>query len=420
MPRPIAISLSPNAEGEDVSLAWHVLLHPSHWYHEAALAQTTSMLGRHVGNRFVTLASSGRSALYMLLKGLGIKSSDEVIIQAFTCLAVPEPILWVGARPVYADMAPRSFTIDVHEVAKKITPRTKAIIIQHTFGIPGPIQELRELTKGRGIYLIEDCAHALGGTLNGEQLGTLSDAAILSFGRDKMLSSVYGGAVVTADGELSRKIQTMQAQLDFPPSRWVIQQLLHPIIFYFALPVYFALSVGQRMIQLSQGLGLISKAVLKTERRGQRPAHIRWRYAPALAYLLQTQIAKLEEFTARRQSIAQRYFTALSGFGFSLPRVPDDSHPAWLRFPLLIKNRDEFLSLARRHHMMLGDWYDAPLVPKDFTPYIFQYEVGSCPIAEDAAAHTINLPTYPTLTDEQVDRVIEFTKRHAKPYYESR
>lgn len=420
MRRPIAISLSPNAEGEDVSLAWHILMRPSHWYHERALPQAAAALSRHVGNRFIVLTSSGRSALYNLLKAMHIKSGDEVILQAFTCLAVPEPILWVGAAPVYADVAPRRFTIDVDEVKKKITPRTKAIIIQHTFGIPGPIKELHQLAKERGIYLIEDCAHSLGGTLAGQPLGTFSDAAILSFGRDKTISSVYGGAVITGNHALAADMQNLQKKLDFPPPGWIMQQLLHPIIFYFAMPSYFTFSIGQRLIQLSQALSLVSKAVTKSERRGKRPAHIRWRYAPALAYLLQTQIAKLEEFTARRQSIAQRYFTALSEFGFSLPRVPDGSHPAWLRFPLLVKNRDEFLRTARRHRMLLGDWYDAPLVPKDFTPYIFQYQAGSCPIAEESADHAINLPTYPTLTDEQVDQVIEFTKRHAQPYYETR
>lgn len=420
MSRPVAISLSPNAEAEDISLAWHILMRPSHWYHEPALAQAAAMLSRHVSNQFVALTSSGRSALYTLLKALNIKSDDEVMLQAFTCLAVPEPILWVGATPVYADISPRRFTIDVNEVKKKITPRTKAIIIQHTFGIPGPIQELHQLAQERGIYLIEDCAHSLGSTLDGQPLGTFGDAAIFSFGRDKTLSSVYGGAIVTGNHALSMSVQNLQKKLAYPPSMWIIQQLLHPIIFYFALPSYFTFSLGQRLIQIAQGLGLVSKAVTQSERRGFRPSHIRWRYAPALAYLLQTQIAKVEEFTARRQSIAQRYFTALSQFGFSLPRVPENSHPAWLRFPLLVKNRDEFLQVAKHNHLLLGDWYDAPLVPKDFTPHIFQYPAGSCPIAEDAAAHTINLPTYPTLTDEQVDEVIEFTKRRAIPYYETR
>lgn len=420
MKRPIAISLSPNADGEDVSLAWHILMRPSHWHHQPALAQTTAMLSRHVGNQFITLTSSGRSALYTLLKSLQIKRGDEVILQAFTCLAVPEPILWTGATPVYADMAPRRFTIDIDDVRKKITPRTRAIVVQHTFGIPGPVKELRQLAQERGIYLIEDCAHSLGSTLAGQPLGTFGDAAIFSFGRDKTLSSVYGGAIVTGNHTLNMATHSLQKKLADPPSGWIIQQLLHPIIFYFALPSYFTFSFGQRLIQLAQGLGVLSKAVTTSERRGLPPAHIRWRYAPALCYLLQAQIAKLEEFTARRQSIAQRYFTALSNFGFSLPRVPENSHPTWLRFPLLVKNRDAFLHLARQHHMLLGDWYDAPLVPKDFTPYIFQYEDGSCPIAEEAAAHTINLPTYPTLTDEQVDRVIEFTKHHATPYYETR
>ena len=305
-------------------------------------------------------------------------------------------------------------------MAKKITNKTKAIIIQHTFGMSADIEAIKQFAASHNIFVIEDCAHALGSTYKNQPLGTLTDAAIYSFGRDKSLSSVFGGAIAVKNTKLLSKVQSIARTYKPVPAFWVMQQLLHPVIFNAALPFYGKSGLGQGIIHLSQQAGILSKAVTQAERQGGRPPHISYRYHEALAHLLVNQLAKLQEYTARREALAQRYFSSLPSFEFSLPKVIEGSRPAWLRFPLLIKNRPGFLSGAVKSGIFLGDWYDAPLVPKNSNLVRFQYSLGSCPQAEDAAAHVINLPTHPRLTDAEVDRIIEFTKANAEPYYQTK
>lgn len=409
MKRPIAISLSPNTSKEDVWLAWHLLFVHSLWNDRGILQRVAEKIATLFPNHFVTLTSSGRQALFDILRSYNITKGDEVILQAFTCIAVPEAILWTGATPVYCDIKNGSYSIDPQDVRKKITSKTKAIIVQHTFGIPGPIEEILEIAKEHKVIVIEDCAHALGIPHYGKKLGTFGDAAILSFGRDKCISSVFGGAIITRDKHASHTLQAMQNARPLPPKAWVLQQLLHPIIFSLILPIYFWHGLGKSILVAAQHLHLLSRAVAYEERKGKKPVHMYYRYSPALAMLLLQQIKKLDVMSERRRAISAQYQHKIR---FSTPSV--EKH-ALLRFPIQVKNRDELLALAREHKKLLGDWYDAPLVPSTSSFWAFRYIPGSCPHTEVAAKEVINLPTYPYLTDTQATQIIDFINTYAMP-----
>lgn len=404
--RPIAISLSPNTEPDDIRLAWKVLLSPWRWTGGDIVSKVEQQLSRKLNRRAVVLVSSGRSALKALLTAYGIGAGDEVIIQAFTCLAVPAAIKWVGATPIYADIIPQTYNLNTADVSRKITGQTKAVIVQHTFGLPGPLDELRQITKERGLILIEDCAHALGATYHGQMLGTLGDAAFFSFGRDKALSCVFGGAIASPDTNLINKIKQQQSQLPNPPLLWIKQQLIHPILFSFLLPLYFKASLGKILLVACQKLGLLSRAIEPGEKIGSQPKHIAYRFPSALAYLLANQLTKLERYTIQRQRLARTYQTALASHP-GLPHVPDNTQPAWLRFPFLVDNPPKLHSRAKKQHILLGDWYNSPLAPIDCHLQSFDYKLGSCPQAEDTARKIINLPTHPRLIDEEVYKIIK-------------
>lgn len=406
MKYPVTISLSPNAHSDDVRLARHLLFVHSYWNDKGATARAAEKIANLFPGHFVSLASSGRQALYDVLRSYEIQKGDEVIIQAFTCIAVPEPILWVGATPVYVDIAKDSYSMDVEDFKKKITGKTKAVIIQHTFGIPGPIKEILAIAKEHNIIVIEDCAHALGATMDGKMVGTFGDAAILSFGRDKCISSVFGGAIITRDKNRAHALHKMQASRPLPPRTWVAQQLFHVVFFSAILPIYFWHSLGKVLLVGAQKLHLLSRAVAYEERVGKRPVHMQYAYSPALALLLLKQLEKLSTMNVRRQTIVKRYCTELKGF--AQPLVKDETVPSWLRYPLRVGSPKEILLDARSQEMLLGDWYDAPLVPGSANFENFKYIQGSCPRAEEAAKRIINLPTYPTLTDTQVTKIIAF------------
>lgn len=412
MRTPITISLSPNTTLRDVLEAWRVLLWPILWHNPHSLHTASRHLSKYLDGRFAILTSSGRQALHDVLRAFKIGKGDEVILQAFTCIAVPEAILWTGARPVYTDIDPKTYNLDLQQVRQKITPRTKAIIVQHTFGIPGPLDELQQIAREHNIPLIEDCAHALGGEYHGKKLGTFGDAAVLSFGRDKIISSVFGGAIVTPHRDIMQFVLQEGSRRKLPPARWVIQQLLHPILFQWIVPNYFRVSLGKALLVLAQKMKLLSKAVEQEERWGKRPRHIHFAYSPALAHLLLTQLEQLESFTAHRRTIAAAYQKALPRTRLRLPSPSPESKPAWLRFPLQVDDARGMRRAAQEQGMLLGDWYNAPLIPGDYSLPAFHYERGSCPLAEEAARHVINLPTYPRLSMKQANRVIDFIKSH--------
>lgn len=402
---PILIGLSPNSEVDDIALARQLLADRSRWHDESPIIAAEQQLSAILNGTPAVLTTSGRQALYLLLKAYGIGSGDEVIIQAFTCIAVPAPILWAGATPVYADIRAENYNLDPVSVTAKITPRTKAIVIQHTFGIPGPLPELRQLASQHKILLIEDCAHAL---------RTIGDAAIFSFGRDKALSSVFGGAVATRDQAVMQRVRQYLAPLPAAPDTWVTQQLRHPLIFYHAKRDYFV-GLGKIYIWLAQRSRLVSKAVMPIEKNGGQPPFIGYRPSPALAILLEQQLRKLPRFTRHRRDVAEEYKRQLAGdTRFTLPTVSTVSEPNWLRFPVQVSNPQEIMQLAKRYQMLLGDWYNTPVGPADVNATVFKYQAGSCPVAEEVGRRVLNLPTYPTLTKEQVKRVIDVVKKYVR------
>jgi perosamine synthetase len=411
--RPIAISLSPNTLPADVAMAWQVLWHPSTWSDQDILTRVESAISERSGYRSVVLTSSGRQALYDALRAVGVGRGDEVIIQAFTCIAVPATIVWTGAIPIYADVDGSTYNVDPAAVQRKITNRTRAIIVQHTFGIPGPINELQAIARKHDLMLIEDCAHALGSQYLKQPVGTFGDVAIFSFGRDKMVSSIFGGAVVSSRQDVMDFVRKEQHNRPYPPPWWVIQQLKHPLWFYYIiLPFYFTAGLGKVVLVTAQALRLLSKAVTSQEKKGRMPAHLQHRFSPALAHLLDVQLGQLDAMTRHRQQIANQYTNELAGSSADLPIVAEGSTPAWLRFPLMVDDANSMHQAARSRSMLLGDWYNAPLVPGDCSLEAFHYEPGSCPVAEKIAKHVINLPTYPALTDEQVDKVVAFVKQY--------
>lgn len=384
-------------------LAVKTLLSPWLWYDRGRVQATEQSFSRYLQNKSVVLTSSGRTALYQLLKAFEIGDGDEVILQAFTCVSVPAPIVWVGAKPVFVDIDPHTLNIDLDSLKAAVTTNTKAIIVQHTFGNPAPMTEILKIAKEQNLVVIEDCAHALGSVKDGQLVGTLGDAAIFSFGRDKSISSVFGGAVTAHNPQILARVRTQLSKLGRAPRWWIIQQLLHPILFSVIKPIYFTARLGQMLLILFQKIGLLSKAVRVEERSAHQPPHSEYAFPAALAILLAHQIGKIERFTKRRTEVAEEYINALN-----LP-LTGSQKPSWLRVPVRVENSREFFDKARAQNMLLGDWYSSPVFPVT-DPHLINYVPGSCPNAESAAKEILNLPTYPTLTDTQVQKVITFVR----------
>ncbi len=166
----IFTSLSPNTEPDDISLAFKLRLFPS--FRKKTLGSRSRL--EHSISTYVPLPhafafDSGRTSLFAILSALNLSSTDEVLLQTYTCVAVPEPILWVGSKPVYVDSLD-DFTMDPKDLEQKITSKSRVLIIQHTFGTPAHLEELLLIARRHNLFVIEDCAHALGAEYKGKKV----------------------------------------------------------------------------------------------------------------------------------------------------------------------------------------------------------------------------------------------------------
>ena len=260
MIKPISISLSPNTEKDDVRLAFKLIFKPSLWKKGKAIEQLENEFKKYLGIKYAISFNSGRSAFLAILRGLQLETNKEVLLQAFTCNAASNPIIWAGLKPIYEDVSENDFNIDIKNLKRKLTAKSRVLVVQHTFGLPVNLDEVLQFCKENNLLLIEDCAHSLGASYKGKKVGTFGKAAFFSFSRDKVISSVYGGMVVTDDDELAKKIGDYREKIGYPSSFWIVQQLLHPVLMNrIVLPTYSFL--GKYLLVLFQWLNILSKAV---------------------------------------------------------------------------------------------------------------------------------------------------------------
>ncbi len=409
--KPISISLSPNVERDDVWLALKLVFKPWKWRKGEAIEELENQFKNYLGVKYAFSFNSGRSALLAILKSLGLGSEKEILLQAFTCNAAANPIIWAGLKPVYVDCDEKDFNIDIEDLKRKITPESKVIIIQHTFGLPANIDEVSEICQQNNLILIEDCAHSLGAKYKGKKIGTFGKAAFFSFSRDKVISSVYGGMAATNDSSLAEKLQQAQGEFGYPSCCWVLQQLCHPPFMQFkVLPFYNFLKIGKIILILSQKLHILSKAVHWKEKIGKIPSYFPKKMPNALAILALNQFKKLGRFNEHRKEIAKFYFEKLRDSDFGLPKVSDDREHVFLRFTVKYPNAHQIIKKAWKKNILIGDWYTSPIAPDDTKLDAVKYKLGSCPKAEKLSKITLNLPTHINISKKKAQKIIDFLK----------
>lgn len=408
--RPIAISLSPNTEKDDIILAIRQLFSPWGYIEGDATERLEKWFTHYFTVPYAVSFASGRAALYIVLKALGVGVGDEVIIQSFTCVAVCNSIIATGARPVYADID-EALNMSVLDIEEKISKKTKAIITQHTFGIPADIDRIMQISEKYKIPVIEDCAHSIGTKVNGKTIGTFGTLSIFSFGRDKAFSSVSGGMAITKDKVLGKKIKEFQEKLDYPSLSWITSNLFHPIAFSLILPMYNLL-IGKILLVIFQKLHFLTIPVYSIEKKGKMETSFIKKMPNAQAVLALHQLKKHDRFNATRNFFVEFYRKELSEIGAY--KLPYDSINPLLRFPVLTDKRDKIIKDLKKRGIYLGKWYSEIIDPKGVNFESIGYKIGSCPRAENIVQRILNLPTYPTLSSKQAKEIVQFLKQYAR------
>lgn len=309
LPRIIFTGFAPNITPADIVTVLSYMVLPWRWVHIRTgvyTARAHTALAQYLGVPYVYVCDSGRSALYIALQALGVGKGDAVLVQAYTCVVVINAITQLGATPIYVDIN-TDYNMDPVDADKKITlPHVKALIIQHTFGVPADIDTLIALARTHGVPTIEDAAHALGARYKGQLVGTYADIGMYSFGSDKIISCVRGGALSTADAALATRIASVQQALPQPSLLHTLRHLLHIPVFAVGKALY-GIGVGKWLLALTKRLHIVNKIVYPAEKRGGFAPSYPSRLANSLAHILTMQLADLDARNAHRMRIAQQY-----------------------------------------------------------------------------------------------------------------
>lgn len=362
----------------------------------------------NVEDKSVSLFWKGRVAMYAILKAFEIGEGDEVIIPAFTCVVVPNAIIYTGAKPVYVDIDASTFNVDLSKIESKITSKTKAILAQNTFGLSSDIDGIIAIAQKYNLKVIEDCTHGFGGTYKSRLNGTIADASFFSTQWNKPFSTGIGGIAVVKGEWLEEKMAAYESQAALPTSRdvqilrlllllkeWVIT----PKTYWFVRKVYRLLSKMNLVVGSSQ----------KEELEGTvLPADFFKAISELQAAKGIKELKKVNALNQHRRNVAAAYSNLLRKLGAKVPAEPEYATHTFLKYPLLVKDRKNFEASAAQHAIELGDWFDSPIHPiKDGFENWF-YKWGENPVSERISAHIVNLPTGESINTKQLQQVLKF------------
>jgi perosamine synthetase len=353
---------------EDVDRVTEVIQSGAYWANGPQIAGFEEGIRRYLGTGHALTFSSGTSALHAVLLAAGIGAGDEVIVPSFTFIATANAPLFVGARPVFADIEETTFGIDPDDLAGRITPRTRAIIPVHYGGCPCRIREILEIASDHGLLVIEDAAEAFGAAVRGQRAGTFGNAAVLSFCQNKILSTGEGGAVVTDDAEWCRRLQLIRSHGRNEEGTDYFSTA--------AMQDYVALGYNFRISSLTAALGL-------------------------------AQLSKVDHLIGLRRSAAASYRQELHRQvpQCQVPEVPQGYDPVYQIFSVRVPNRDS-LSRYLESRKILSKVYFPPVHQTHFYRKVLGYDI-SLPVTERVSREILSLPFFPGISQQEIGTVAE-------------
>lgn len=365
-----------------------------------------------IGTNFASSLSEftffrGRVALHAILKALGVVRADAVALQAFTCVAVPEAILAAGARPLFIDITPGGFTMDPSDLDRKLTPQTKAIVVQHTFGLPAAGSEIAAVANRNGIPIVEDCCHTYLSTVNGRRVGSFGAASFFSFEWGKPLVAGMGGSAVTSDAGLRQRLCLQHDTLQEPPLarnlRIELEYLGYRMIFRPSL-YWFA----RRLKSVLSNLGVVESSYNCQYGEGANSDFL-FRMAKPSRRRLMHGVGDIERLAEHSNWIASQYLERIRSPYVSHPVSEPLSKVVFGRYPLRSPHKKTIMRLASRARVEVAGWYSTPVHPlSEAGRAVIGYAEGCCPNAEQRAAEILTLPTHIKVTQRDIDRTVDF------------
>lgn len=366
---PFDLSEQFNLIGAELNAAVLQVLASGHYIGGAAVEGLERQLADYIGTTECIACNSGTDALYLALRALKIGAGDQVITTPFTFVATAEVISAVGATPIFVDIEPHSFNLDLAQVQAAITDRTRAIIPVHLFGQPVDMTRLMTIAQTHNLAIVEDCAQATGASWAGQKVGRIGQIGCFSFYPTKNLGACGdGGAITTNDPAIAETIRRLRDH-------------------------------GRRGTYYYEDLGMNS------------------RLDAMQAAILQVKLRYLDTWNEQRRAIAERYQQLLSPItGIALPQEPMGGQSVWNQYTIRILSdrsspssdsgrRDHIRNQLQAKGVSSMVYYPLPLHLQPVYAHL-GYQPGQLPVSEQAAREVLSLPMFPELTVEQQEQVV--------------
>ncbi len=355
----------------------------------------------------------GRIALHAILKAIGVGPGDRVVVPGFTCIVVPAAITYLGAEPVFYDIMPDGINGDPSAAVSLLDERTRAVILQHSFGYPCESEPVLSACADRGIAVIEDCAHVQGATWHGRPVGTLGDAAFCSFQWSKPVTAGLGGLALANTENLRVRLAELHATVYRDPGFLYSLQLdllLYSHRLLFGPRLYWTAVSAYRWIS---GKGLVPGSSSNAELTdATQPEGYERRFGRHRTRTLVRTLDRILPSARTRVENAGRIIDGLRDLDVTIPDPTPHTQPVPLRVPLMARDKAGILAAARKERIELGDWFDHPLHPMSASCGCFGYRESMCRNAEKSADRIVNIPTHDRLGPGEIRRILGFLASH--------
>jgi len=332
----------------------------------------------YIKTKYAVVFNSGTSALHAVLLAYDIGEGDEIIVPSFTFIATANSALFVGAKPIFSDIEEKTYGLSPEDVQERISSKTKAIMPIHYGGLPCQIRELKEIAEDHKLLLIEDAAESIGAHINGKKVGSFGHAAMVSFCGNKVITTGEGGMILTDSREVYEKLKLMKSH-----GRLETENYFTSI----KTMDYITLGYNWRMSNITAALGI-------------------------------SQLKKLDKLIAMRRENAAYMTKKLSTINqIETPNPIKGYFHVYQMYTIKIKNgekiRDRLKNYLEEKGIMTKVYFP-PIHLTHFYRERFGFSGGELPITEKTSRQVLTLPMYPTLTQSQIDYIVD----NIKSFYE--
>jgi len=311
----------------------------------------------YCGVRYGVATSSGTSAIHIALASIGAQNGDEVITTPLSCLSTANPILYLQAKPIFADVEPATLNINPQIIKKRITKKTKAVLPVHLFGHPLNMDPILETAEKRDIYVIEDAAHALGAKYKGRRVGSIGHIACFSFYADKIITTAEGGITLTNDEELAEKMQMLRSH-----GMHKLKKFYHPFLGY-----------NYKMSDVHAAIGI-------------------------------AQMKKLDKYILKRRKNVEYLNNQLSDLELKLPTELDYAFNVFYVYHVISrKGKGKALEHLEKKGIETRPLFS--VIPTQPPYQSLGYSHNDCPVAKSAYKKGFYISNSPSLTKEELEYI---------------